>query len=109
MVHKMKKEFGTHHYRPLVEDLTIKQSPINGLGLFAVNDLKAGIYLGETHIWESNRWEYIRTPLGGFINHSDTPNCFKITFDQTKTWIGTIRDIEPNEEITWRYTLYEIK
>jgi len=46
----MKKEFGTHHYRPLVDDLTIKESPINGLGLFAVDNLKAGILLGETHI-----------------------------------------------------------
>ena len=50
-----------------------------------------------------------RTPLGGFGNHSDTPNCFKIKFGQTKTWIGALRDIEPDEEITWKYTLYEIK
>ena len=68
-------KFKQHHYRPLIEELTIKESSINGLGLFATENIKAGIYLGETHIWETKRWEYIRTPLGGFINHSETPNC----------------------------------
>ena len=24
-------------------------------------------------------------------------------------WIGTLRDIEPGEELTWTYTLYEVK
>ena len=49
-----------------------------------------------------------RTPLGGFGNHSDTPNCFKVKLEYDNSWIGAIRDIEPNEEITWKYTLYEI-
>ena len=78
MVHEMK--FKQHHYRPLIEELTIKESSINGLGLFATENIKAGIYLGETHIWESNRHEWIRTPLGGFINHSNKPNCIKEKF-----------------------------
>ena len=97
-------------YKPLPNYVTIRESPIAGLGLFAVKQILAGTYLGIIHVINENDPEGItRTPLGGFGNHSDTPNCFKITFDQTKTWIGTIRNIEPNEEITWRYTLYKIE
>jgi len=70
------KKFGTQHYRPLPDGLTIASSPINGNGLFTRENLKAGVFLGVTHVWETNRWDWIRTPLGGFINHSEDPNCF---------------------------------
>jgi len=102
-------KFGSHHYRPLIEELTIKESKINGLGLFAKENIKAGVFLGETHIWESNRHEYIRTPLGGFINHSDNPNCFLSTNihyhygDQRELY--TTRPIKKGEEITVFYTV----
>jgi SET domain-containing protein len=96
-------------YKPLPNYVTIRESPIAGLGLFATEKILAGTYIGIVHITNDSEDNVIRTPLGGFGNHSDTPNCFKITFDQTKTWIGAIRDIEPNEEITWRYTLYKIE
>ena len=42
-------KFGPEHYRPLIEELTIKESEINGLGLHATEDLKAGLFLGVTH------------------------------------------------------------
>ena len=97
-------------YRPLPACVTIKESPIDGFGLFATERIPAGTYIGIVHVLSENVEEgIVRTPLGGFGNHSDTPNCFKVNFGQTKTWIGTIRDIEPDEEITWKYTLYEIK
>ena len=62
-------------YRPLPDSLTIKKSPIEGLGLYATKDIKANIYIGLTHILDE-RFEnnYLRTPLGGFYNHSDNPN-----------------------------------
>ena len=62
-------------YRPLPEGLTIKRSPIEGLGLYATNDINANVYIGITHILDE-RFEnnYVRTPLGGFYNHSDNPN-----------------------------------
>jgi len=62
-------------YRPLPEGLTIKRSPIEGLGLYATQDVKAHVYIGLTHILDE-RFEnnYLRTPLGGFYNHSDNPN-----------------------------------
>ena len=62
-------------YRPLPVGVTIKRSPIEGLGLYATQDIPANTFIGLTHILDE-RFEnnYLRTPLGGFYNHSDTPN-----------------------------------
>ena len=62
-------------YRPLPEGLTIKKSPIEGLGLYATQDIKTNVYIGLTHILDE-RFDnnYLRTPLGGFYNHSDNPS-----------------------------------
>ena len=37
-------------YRPLPDGLTIKSSPIEGLGLFATTEIKANSFIGVTHI-----------------------------------------------------------
>jgi len=68
------KVFSSKTYRPLPKGLTIEASKVEGLGLHATEDLEAGIVLGKTHVMSGVGW--IRTPLGGFINHSETPNCF---------------------------------
>ena len=97
-------------YRPLPACVTIKESPIDGFGLFATQKILAGTYIGIVHVLSENIEEgIVRTPLGGFGNHSDTPNCFKVKLENNNSWIGASRDIEPDEEITWKYTLYEIK
>lgn len=97
-------------YKPLPNCVTIKESLIDGFGLFATEKILAGTYIGIVHVMSDNvREGIVRTPLGGFGNHSDTPNCFKVKLEYNNSWIGAARDIEPNEEITWRYTLYEIK
>jgi len=50
---------------------------------------------------------YIRTPLGGFFNHNpNKPNC-KILKDDDYLFLVTIKDIQPNEELTAKYTLYD--
>jgi hypothetical protein len=62
-------------YRPLPDGLTIKKSPIEGLGIYATKDIKANIFIGVTHIFDEKfENNYIRTPLGGFYNHSNNPN-----------------------------------
>ena len=101
-------KFGPEHYRPLIEELTIKESEINGLGLHATEDLKAGLFLGVTHVWETKRWDWIRTPLGGFINHSETPNCYINTENEDRT-LYSIRPIKAGEEITvyYRFESYD--
>ena len=48
----------------------------------------------------------IRTPLGGFINHSQKPNCKKIVFED-ETHLKAIRKIKKGEELTLKYTLYD--
>ena len=62
-------------YKPLSKGLRIEKSKIQGFGLFTLFFLKAGTNLGTSHIKIKD--ELIRTPLGGFVNHSDDPNCIK--------------------------------
>ena len=66
-------------YKPLPKCLTIKKSPIEGLGLYATENIKANTFLGITHILDENfENNYIRTPLGGFYNHSNNPNIRRV-------------------------------
>ena len=69
-------------YKPLPNFLTIKKSPIEGLGLYATKNIKPNCFIGLTHI-QDNDFEngYIRTPLGGFYNHSNEPNVRRIVSD----------------------------
>ena len=94
-------------YRPLPKNLTIKPSEIEGLGLFASEDIDEGTFLGTTHVYD-DRFEdgLIRTPLGGFFNHSEKPN---IKLQNNFGLIGmiTIKDIKKGEEITGKYTIYD--
>ena len=62
-------------YRPLPNSVTIKDSDLHGLGLFATEDIPKGTPLGL--IYFTLHGEVIRTPLGGFGNHSDDPTCEK--------------------------------
>ncbi len=66
-------------YRPLPEFLTIKNSPIEGLGLYTTKFIKINTFIGLTHIYDENfENNYIRTPLGGFYNHSNKPNVARM-------------------------------
>ena len=101
-------------YKPLPETLAIKESPIHGYGLFAIADIPYGTDLGVSHIFAVGFKDgYIRTPLGGFINHSDTPNCFKVESheDSTLTYyiLQTTTDVKKGEELTVTYTIYNVK
>ena len=100
-------------YKPLPESLTIKQSKVNGLGLFAKEGIAQGTNLGTSHITING--DIIRTPLGGFINHANEPNCVKVellmkneSFDYKKWNLVTLRDIKKGEEVTVRYTFYNV-
>ena len=96
-------------YKPLPKGLRIEKSKIQGFGLFTLLFLKAGTNLGTSHIKIKD--ELIRTPLGGFVNHSDDPNCEKIKL-QTENYIKynlvTIKDIEGGDELTVKYTFYNV-
>ena len=105
-------------YKPLPNSLTIKKSGIDGLGLFSKEGIAQGTNLGMSHVLIGSG--IIRTPMGGFINHSTDANTVKVelkingTDDSllkvaTKKWnLVTLRDIKEGEEVTVRYTFYDI-
>ena len=95
-------------YRPLPSFLFIGLSEINGHGLFTKVKVQKGHDFGITHVKDS-RFEdgYIRTPLGGFFNHSDVPNCICYP-DGDFLKLKAMRNIEANEELTCFYWLYDI-
>ena len=104
-------------YRPLPDFVTIKESSIHGYGLFATERIPSGKWIGVIYV-KAPHWMpsdlphniqdgYVRTPLGGFGNHSDNPNCDKFeSYDMW--WISAGRQIEEDEELTWKYTLYNV-
>ena len=102
-------------YNPLPEGLMIQKSSIQGQGLFTTKFIEKNINLGLSHIMVDK--ELIRTPLGGYVNHSDKPNCIKVRgvlgleeVEQTnKYFLYTLRDIKAWEELTCKYTFYNIK
>ena len=108
---KEKKE-----WRPLPDVITIKKSKIEGLGIFATKDISAGIDLGISHVFD-NRFpdNYIRLPLGAFINHHEMPNCKAIVFEDHES-LGNIKHIriltEKNillgEELTLNYIINKL-
>tara|TARA_R110000744_G_scaffold348861_1_gene454518 strand:- start:45 stop:383 length:339 start_codon:yes stop_codon:yes gene_type:complete len=105
-------------YKPLPESLTIKESGIHDLGLFAKEGIAQGTNLGMSHVAIGSG--IIRTPMGGFINHSNTANVVKVELKinemddpllkiATKKWnLVTLRDIKKGEELTVKYTFYDI-
>ena len=69
-------------YRPLPDGLTIKNSPIEVLGLFSNINIKKNTFIGITHIRDEQfDNKYIRTPLGGFYNHSNDPTVMRMVSD----------------------------
>ena len=100
-------------YSPLPDSLVLRESKIHNIGLFAKEKISKGTNFGMSHIQISDT--IIRTPLGGFINHSDDPNCEKVKLyfktdkiDFTKWNLVTIKDIKAGEELTLSYTFYKI-
>ena len=114
-------------YRPLPDSVTILPSNINKLGLIATKDISMQTDLGMCHLELGKA--IIRTPLGGFINHAKKPNCVKLRYIFTrgewntlpqlsrpefnldfKKWhLITMNDIKAGEELTLRYTFYNVE
>ena len=97
-----------YDYRPLPKELYIGTSSIEGNGLFTLEFLDEGKELGITHV-KHNSSEFdsnsIRTPLGGFMNHSETPNCILYECgDYLK--LRTSSNIKAGKELTISYGLY---
>jgi SET domain-containing protein len=107
----------------------VRKSPIQGLGVFAMEPIPAGVrlieYSGErlspqeadarypdsddrhhTYLFAIDDDIVIDAAVGGndarFINHSCDPNCDAVVED-SRIWIETIRDIAPGEELAYDY------
>ena len=93
-------------YKPLPDSLSVVKSNIHGYGLFALEDIPSGTELGITHhhLWD----EVVRTPLGGFINHSNNPNCRLERVIATSVLYTTI-PIKKEEELTLTYKMYKVE
>ena len=96
-------------YKPLPSYIQLKKSKIDGYGLFAKKHIDKNTNLGLSHVSikePTNMW--IRTPLGGFINHSKKPNCEIFTDSENKNlfFIYAIKDIKKETELTIKYKTY---
>ena len=103
-------------WRPLPDIITIKESKIEGLGVFATKDIPSDTDLGISHVYD-NRFpdNYIRLPLGAFINHHEMPNCKAIVSESHES-IGNVKhiriitnkDILSGEELTLNYIINKL-
>lgn len=95
-------------YKPLPDFIDIQDSEIDGKGLFAKQIIKENTNIGISHVMLNDPSIWIRTPVGGFVNHSDKPNCM-IVIDQAFThlyFLFTTQEIMPGEELTVKYNTY---
>ena len=105
-------------YRPLPSNLRLGFSKIDDIGVFAKEKIEHGTNLGMSHAKIGSR--IIRTPLGGFLNHAEVPNCYKtkllftneddprVKFDYRIWNLIAIDDIKEGEELTVTYTFYKM-
>ena len=106
------------NYRPLPPELRLGFSGIEGIGVFAKKNIEKGHNFGMSHLKIGER--LIRTPLGGFINHAEVPNCYKTKLFYTdednpkikmnySVWnLVAIDNIKEGEELTVTYTFYKL-
>ena len=92
-------------YQALPKELHVKDSPVAGQGLFAKEDISAGTHLGMSHLVIDDI--IYRMPLGGFINHSDTPNCVKY-YEDGYYFIQTKTKIKAGDELFLKYSFYKV-
>ena len=112
---KIMKE--TKEWRPLPDQITIKESKIEGLGIFATENLPPNTDLGISHVYDQRFPDnYIRLPLGAFINHHEMPNCRAIVSESHET-LGEIKHIRiitdksilSGEELTLNYIINKLE
>jgi len=122
-------------YRPLPNQLTIRNSEIEGLGLFSEKKINKNSFIGITHVkHDFFPNTYLRTPLGGFYNHSENPNIIKMGTDlfpeykfgkilninsflsinkkneknPNYLFLVSLKDIDPGQELVAQYTFYQL-
>jgi hypothetical protein len=104
--------YNKFYYKPLPTCIEVRQSSIEGLGLFAINDIDKDFDLGMSHIKVPIICGYIRTPIGGFLNHSKDYNSelsLELDWDDYKTFnVYTTKKIKSGEELTLNYHIDDL-
>jgi len=96
-------------YKPLPKELRLGFSDIHDIGVFAKEPIPMATNFGMTHLQFGEN--LIRTPLGGFLNHSDKPNCgrsqTRIRPGLDKWNIIVTENISAGSELTLKYIMYD--
>lgn len=101
-----------YKYKPLGGLFEVLPSKINGQGLFVKPEIV--IQKGNSHIithievYGSDFKHFFRTPVGGFLNHSDKPNCELVKvipegLPYNYYELVVLREINGGEEVTVDY------
>tara|TARA_B100000809_G_scaffold176159_1_gene173495 strand:+ start:405 stop:704 length:300 start_codon:yes stop_codon:yes gene_type:complete len=85
-----------------MSDFELKESKVQGSGIFATKDLGANKVLFETHKKTSGALEWINLTPNCSYNHSVKPNCRSLTFGDYK-YLVTLSNIENGEELLVDY------
>lgn len=96
-------------FKPMPDDVELHISSIHGYGVFAKHDIPKGKILGLARIkvsWAEHG--FVRTPLGGYINHSEDPNCLVKELSEGVFYLITNSDISKSDELTVKYVLYDV-
>lgn len=96
-------------WRPLPSSVTIKKSSIDGLGLFAVEDIPPSTDLGLMRL--NYHGSSIRTALGSFPNHCEDASCVNIakinSYGDEEYNLWTLKEIKASDELTLTYQMLE--
>ncbi len=86
---------GKRYHLPM-QDLEVRESPIQGVGLFARRLFKAGEVIAPA------LFKGLKTEAGRYTNHAAKPNAKMIVHDENNIDLVATRDIQ-DEEITTDY------
>lgn len=97
-----------YDYTPIPNFLEKKESPIHGEGIFATEDINRDTLICDTHVRVTGPIpKTLRTPVGGYLNHSKSPNCkFIIVLRRSQFVVYSVKalkPIQPGEELTVNY------
>lgn len=127
MVHYLSKSIKDVDWSPLPYNVRISNEVEYGTGIVSQSPIFTGSAIGVSHVVLRPKFSIstgikllmhrmispdgwmIRTPLGGFINHSEDPNCARVKA-YTKNYdvyiLKSIKDITQGEELTLKYEDY---
>ena len=99
--------YNKFYYKPLPDCIEVKKSSIEGFGLFAIKNIDKKFDIGMSHIKVPIICGYVRTSIGGFLNHSENSNCalsLELDWDDYKTFnVYTTKKIKVGEELLLNY------